>query len=94
MGKTLVQQIQAGKTLKVGVQTVATDFAAFAGTSMATPHVAGVVALIRAANPKLSPIDVRNILKQTATPLSPNGENETGNGMINAAAAVNAAIKR
>lgn len=94
VGKTLVQQIQAGKTLKVGVQTVATDFAAFAGTSMATPHVAGVVALIRAANPKLSPIDVRNILKQTATPLSPNGENETGNGMINAAAAVNAAIKR
>jgi subtilisin len=39
------------------------------GTSMASPHVAGVAALIMAANPGLNAGQVRQILEQTAVPL-------------------------
>lgn len=60
------------------------------GTSMATPQVAGVAAIIRQANPGLSPADVKAILIGTATDL---GEAATaqGAGMVNAVAAVAAA---
>ena len=37
------------------------------GTSMATPGVAGVAALMYQANPDISPFDVRNIMQETAT---------------------------
>lgn len=42
------------------------DFDRWSGTSMATPHVAAAVALIREQHPGLSPIDVQRLLEQTA----------------------------
>ena len=64
------------------------------GTSMATPHVAGVVALMLAANPALSAAQCAGILLRTARPL-PGGSYEWGNdagyGRIDPAAAVDEA---
>ena len=53
------------------------------GTSMATPLTAGVAALVRSARPELTPVQVRDALRETASdPQSP--DNEAGWGMINA----------
>ncbi|NDK54607.1 S8/S53 family peptidase [Pontibacter fetidus] len=58
------------------------------GTSMATPHTAGIVALLLEANPSLSPAQVKSILQKTATNM-PNYEPwEVGAGYVNAYAAV------
>ncbi|WP_461491148.1 S8/S53 family peptidase [Pontibacter sp. HJ8] len=58
------------------------------GTSMATPHAAGIVALMLEANPSLSPAQVKAIIQKTATNM-PNRESwEVGAGYINAYAAV------
>jgi serine protease AprX len=39
------------------------------GTSMASPHVAGAAAVLRQANPLLTPDEVRSALQATATPV-------------------------
>ena len=63
------------------------------GTSMAGPHVAGVVALMRAANPDVDVRTIKQILMDTATDLGPAGEDNTyGHGLINAYAAVSAVL--
>ncbi|MGW2768824.1 S8 family serine peptidase [Streptomyces sp. NPDC001275] len=48
------------------------------GTSMAAPHVAGVVALLLQAHPGLTPDQVRTALQNTATPLAMTGAHERG----------------
>ncbi|MDY7227101.1 S8 family peptidase [Hyalangium rubrum] len=57
------------------------------GTSMATPHVAGVVALMLAVNPSLNAQQVENILKTTASASSRCSEG-CGAGLVNAQAAL------
>ncbi|MEH2005175.1 S8 family peptidase [Nostoc sp.] len=42
------------------------QYATYSGTSMAAPHVAGVVALMLSANPKLTDAQVREIVADTA----------------------------
>jgi hypothetical protein len=59
------------------------------GTSMATPHVTGVAALILSVNPDLLPNDVREILKSTADDKGAPGFDEYyGWGRVNAHQAV------
>jgi subtilisin family serine protease len=43
-----------------------TPYRYFAGTSMAVPHVAGVIALMLQANPNLTPAQIKTILAETA----------------------------
>ncbi len=91
-GLELVEVIAKGITAKAKIVTSASDYAMFDGTSMATPHVAGVIALMRSANKKLTPAQMRSILASTATPLGPNSENEYGAGNVQADKAVAAAL--
>jgi subtilisin family serine protease len=44
------------------------------GTSVATAHISGVVALMLERNPRLTPADVRRILRASAKRLGPAGE--------------------
>ncbi|MDQ3816710.1 MAG: S8 family serine peptidase [Acidobacteriota bacterium] len=64
------------------------------GTSMATPHVAGVVALMLDADPTLNPDEVKQIIQQTATPMPGRADYEVGAGYINDYAAVDKVFNR
>ena len=63
------------------------NFTSRSGTSVAAPHVSGVVSLLLEADPGLSAKEVRSILKETATDLS-RPEKEQGAGKIRADAAL------
>ncbi|MFC0678936.1 S8 family serine peptidase [Lysobacter korlensis] len=58
------------------------------GTSMATPHVAGVIALMLEANPNLTPAQVKSIIERTSTNMTGRLPWEAGMGHLNAYAAV------
>src|SRR5216683_3676753 len=64
------------------------------GTSAATPLAAGVAALVKSANPRLSPAQIRTILQQTAQDIGKNGYDALFNfGLVDADAAVHKAIQ-
>jgi len=69
----------------VGITSTWKDnsFVSLSGTSMATPHVSGIVALLLEVNPSLEPEDVKTILKSTAFNLGLD-ENTQGAGRVNA----------
>ena len=78
-------------TYNSGTSTPGSDTYGYSqGTSMATPHVAGVAALIKEANPSASPDDVENILKQTARSF-PGSCGGCGVGIVDANGAVTGA---
>ena len=64
------------------------------GTSMATPYIAGVVALMLDADPTLSPDQIREILTSTASKMPGREEWEVGAGFVNAHAAVDKVFNR
>ena len=63
------------------------------GTSEAAPIISGVVAAMYEANPALSPNDIKEILYSTARPVA-GDRSATGNGAVNAQAAVEEALRR
>lgn len=79
-------------TLNAGVSAPGADnYVNYMGTSMATPHVAGVAALMLSVKPTLTPDNVASLLKSTvrAFPAACSG---CGAGIVNAQAAVHAAL--
>jgi serine protease len=79
-------------TLNTGTTTPGSDsYAGYNGTSMATPHVSGVVALMLQARSTLTPDEVTQILQSTARPF-PATCSQCGSGIVNANAAVDAAL--
>lgn len=59
-------------------------YAALSGTSMASPHVAALAAMIRSVNPSLSNEEVMDIIRETALDLGEEGKDEYyGYGQIN-----------
>ncbi|MBI2169779.1 MAG: S8 family serine peptidase [Actinobacteria bacterium] len=68
------------------------SYRVLSGTSMASPFVAGVTALMLDANPSLTPAQVKSTLTGTAVDWGPAGaDNDYGSGRLDAHAAVNAA---
>ncbi len=79
-----------------GSSGVSFAYTFLSGTSMASPHVAGVLALMKSVNPDLTPDDVDAML--AAGELSddlgqPGRDNQYGFGLINAQRAVLAALE-
>ncbi len=79
-------------TLNAGSTNPGADnYAFYNGTSMATPHVTGVVALLFQAKSSLTPDQVTSILQSTARAF-PATCSQCGSGIVNANAAVDAAL--
>lgn len=76
-------------TLNSGSTTPGTQsYAFYQGTSMATPHVAGVAALLYAVKPSITPDEVEQVLKSTSRVFTATCS-QCGSGIIDASAAVN-----
>jgi len=84
------------------ISTAATDasasivpnYTSYQGTSMASPHTAGVVALMRSVNPALTPTDIDTLLASGRITMDlgdPGRDDRFGYGLINAYTAVLAA---
>ena len=89
--------------------TTDTSYATLSGTSMASPHISGVIALIQSVNPSITIDEIANIIYDTAVQGLgvPNGGQTTcsnipyttypnyhyGYGRVDASAAVNAAAR-
>lgn len=70
------------------------QYAALSGTSMAAPHVAGLAALIKSANPELKSSQVIKIIKNSAIDLGEQGKDiDYGNGLIDVNSALQEASK-
>ncbi len=85
--------IYIASTLNTGTTTpVADSYAGYQGTSMATPHVAGVAALLASLRPSLTPDGMRCVLTDSVRP-HPAGTfcanlSTCGTGLLDAKAAI------
>lgn len=93
-GVDIVSTRTAGGALHLLADDTALDpthqpfYSHMSGTSMAAPHVSGIVALMLEANPNLTPMRIRDILERTATNMTGRIYWEAGAGHVNAYAAL------
>jgi parallel beta-helix repeat protein len=67
------------------------DYVRLSGTSMSTPHISGVVALLKQLNPHLKPEEIKNVLISTAKDLGYDVYQQCG-GRVNVTSAINTPI--
>lgn len=80
----------AANTMCTATRTVGTNYCRVSGTSMATPHVAGLAALLYSKNAALSNEEIRQILRKSAADLGASGKDPNfGFGRIEASGAMN-----
>jgi subtilisin family serine protease len=83
-GAAMKQQLGQSATVTVA----ASDYAYFDGTSMATPHVSAVAALVWSLNPGCTAAQLRSTLQKSAQDLGPAGrDTKFGFGLVQAKAA-------
>ena len=91
-GASILSTLNTGSTVPASP-----SYASYSGTSMATPHVAGVVSLMLSLNPALTPAQVMTALKSSARAF-PTGTGADctpalcGAGIVDAAAALAVAL--
>ncbi|KZN44153.1 S8 family serine peptidase [Pseudoalteromonas luteoviolacea] len=82
-----VLQSSVGSTVDLQLESIL-DYSEKSGTSMASPHVAGVAVLVWSQHPSCSNVDIRNALNATAIDLGTVGrDDEYGFGLVQAKAA-------
>lgn len=81
-GGGILSTLNAGKTAPGKA-----DYAEYQGTSMAAPHVAGIVALMKAVDPKLTYAQAKKALQSTSQNVECD-QSACGSGIVNAARAV------
>ncbi|NVJ26397.1 MULTISPECIES: S8 family serine peptidase [Myxococcus] len=87
---TLMER-QMGATAKLSLHPA--DYAYMSGTSMATPYVSGVAALLFSARPNATPAEVKAALLSSAKDLGAGGFDEQyGHGLVQARRAMEALI--
>lgn len=88
-GLELTSRLNSAEPLRLELSILTADYELYEGTSMAAPHVSGVVALMKSANRRLSPVQIRRILSESAQVLNgPNQTNQLGAGLVSAERAV------
>jgi len=84
-----------GQSITSARHNTASSYTTMSGTSMATPMVAGIAAMMRAANPSLTWREVEDILRATSEDKGPAGwDRDYGYGLVDARAAVVEAADR
>lgn len=88
---TLLKPDVSAPGVQIGSAFPGNKYAVWDGTSMATPHVSGAIALLLQANPKLTIAEVKQILLETSEKKM---DNSFGYGIMNAYELVKAGIQR
>jgi serine protease AprX len=83
-----IDKTAAQQDVEVLGPALAVSYTHMSGTSMAAPHVAGIVALMLEANPNMGWREVKEILQATASNIPGHEAWEVGAGYVNAYAAV------
>ncbi len=84
----ITSTVDTGTTVPVGE-----GYASMQGTSMAAPHVASIAALMKSANPLLSPAQIEAVIKSSARPIA-GCSGACGAGLVSALTAVDSVLPK
>lgn len=92
-GNALKEALANNQAAQISFEISQADYAEMTGTSMASPYVAGVVALMKSAKPRIGSYKIRQILTKTSSALPTSDANKDLPGLVNAEKAVIEALK-